>query len=431
MRVSPSGWERLAAALLAAPGQFRPLDLTGRARPASIRQNYPIVAMLTERPVFTVRHHIQSWLALALVTVVSISSARADAANSTTCGGWRFSQGAPLGRAGPSSRLLDIAARSARDAWAVGESGDQSLIEHWDGQAWQRVPSPNPKRDAYAWNALSGVSVVPNSRQVWAVGHSGPDDFETSGDPVAVRWDGRVWREVPIQGRGWLNAVSARATDDVWAVGGRDEAPDGAEEALFSTVIWHWDGHQWEKVPSPSPANGAQLEDVTATSATDAWAVGHVGYGRAFVQHWDGHQWQLMDLPPETADGWLKGVTARGPNDVIAVGKVGGTVPLMLHWDGHSWRMGRTPSAGSLDEVATNGDDVWAVGVRPGGRALRTLLLRWSGHRWQTVWTPNATSGLNGLGSVSVTGDGAVFTVGNSQRPDRGDFLPLILQRCG
>src|SRR5262249_7079915 len=62
---------------------------------------------------------------------------------------------AAAGWAGPASRsasvsgggiLFGVAATSARSAWAVGLSGSAgkpaTLIEHWGGGAWKRVPSP-------------------------------------------------------------------------------------------------------------------------------------------------------------------------------------------------------------------------------------------------------------------------------------------------
>ena len=41
--------------------------------------------------------------------------------------------------------LNGVAAVSADDAWAVGAGMfNRALIEHWDGAAWTRVPSPDP-----------------------------------------------------------------------------------------------------------------------------------------------------------------------------------------------------------------------------------------------------------------------------------------------
>jgi hypothetical protein len=42
------------------------------------------------------------------------------------------------------------------------------------------------------------------------------------------------------------------------------------------TLILHWNGTAWSKVPSPSPGpKGNFLTSVSAVSPTDAWAVGY------------------------------------------------------------------------------------------------------------------------------------------------------------
>jgi hypothetical protein len=40
------------------------------------------------------------------------------------------------------------------------------------------------------------------------------------------------------------------------------------------TLVLHWDGRTWARVPSPSPGTGSDLLGVAASSAGNAWAVG-------------------------------------------------------------------------------------------------------------------------------------------------------------
>lgn len=76
--------------------------------------------------------------------------------------------------------LVQVTALTATNVWAVGYilptppgSGyQQTLIEHWDGTNWRIVNSPNPGSTN---NVLNGVTHVPGSQQVWAVGESGPN----------------------------------------------------------------------------------------------------------------------------------------------------------------------------------------------------------------------------------------------------------------
>ena len=77
-----------------------------------------------------------------------------------------------VGRSLPVFGLLaGVAATSARNAWAIGCTGCLSkpatLILHWNGTAWQRVPSPKPPgATLYAVAATSGTNA-------WAVGRAG------------------------------------------------------------------------------------------------------------------------------------------------------------------------------------------------------------------------------------------------------------------
>src|SRR5205085_2824705 len=69
--------------------------------------------------------------------------------------------------------LYGVAALATNNVWAVGAHYESNgpvhtLVERWDGSAWNVVPSP----DAGAtWNYLYGVSVL-STYDIWAVGRS-------------------------------------------------------------------------------------------------------------------------------------------------------------------------------------------------------------------------------------------------------------------
>src|SRR5215212_9164186 len=70
-----------------------------------------------------------------------------------------------------------------------------------------------------------------------------------------------------------LNGVSARTSNDVWAVGSAYEA-NGRE----GTLTEHWDGSAWTVIPSPNQGtitSTNRLYSVTAVAANDVWAVGY------------------------------------------------------------------------------------------------------------------------------------------------------------
>jgi hypothetical protein len=87
---------------------------------------------------------------------------------------------------------------SATDSWAVGFGSDRpgkgrSLAEHWDGSAWSRVASPSPGSAGASFTAIDALA----STDVWAVGIYGTSNngiffFRT----LAEHWDGQIWSVV-------------------------------------------------------------------------------------------------------------------------------------------------------------------------------------------------------------------------------------------
>ena len=83
---------------------------------------------------------------------------------------------------------------SRDDAWAVGfsMSGNvaKTLVEHWDGLAWNVVDSPNV---GSVTNLLRGVVAV-SADDVWAVGYS--QDVGLPYKTLVLHWDGTAWAVV-------------------------------------------------------------------------------------------------------------------------------------------------------------------------------------------------------------------------------------------
>ena len=52
-------------------------------------------------------------------------------------------------------------------------------------------------------------------------------------------------------------------------------------------------------MPSPSPGNDTAINGVTATSATNAWAVGTFGLaGDVWILRWNGTAWKAVPTAP-------------------------------------------------------------------------------------------------------------------------------------
>lgn len=192
----------------------------------------------------------------------------------------------------------------------------------------------------------------------------------------------------------------------------------------------------WTIVPSPSPGNGvfnATLSTVSATSATDAWAVGSDSANnnhstQTLAEHWDGAAWTAVPtVSRKGSENELNGVAAIAPNDVWAVGDTNSTtrsvrITLAEHWDGTSWRIVPSPNVqttfGSSQELtavtAIASNDVWATGwaIDDARGGIDMLVEHFDGTRWRIVQTPTPIGAFQfGLG-IDAVSSSDVWAVG-------------------
>jgi hypothetical protein len=347
----------------------------------------------------------------------------------------------------PFSNMFNaVAARTGGDAWAVGDfhgpnedDGLVMLAERWNGTAWAQVATPNVVHFDEKLNAVSPAA----ANDVWAVGSTNRTAFAHT-DPLAAHWDGASWTIVPTpmttggaksilfgvanlgggtawavgrsagnralierwNGTAWtivpvpdpvapagttfsgstLTGVSARAANDIWAVGTFSAAKGTTSNSFTLTV--HWNGSAWAVVPSPNPAtaspvNGVRqtLNGVVAIAPNDAWAVGNTVDtvsgsflpDKATAMHWNGATWSVVPLPNLGGGSLLASVTANSPTSVWAAGN--GSI---VHWNGTSWGLEATPAGDPLlkgiSAVPGSATEVWAAGFRlPGDGGYRTF----------------------------------------------------------
>jgi hypothetical protein len=342
--------------------------------------------------------------------------------------------------------LYGLSSAAASDVWAVGDynpgvpptvTGRRTLAEHWNGQSWIIVPTPNATFSGVDASHLRGAHAVATNN-VWAVGYG--ESFSTlESQTLIARWNGTRWTQVaspnpagttkPNQ----LYAIDGVAANDLWAVGavGFPEGAltlhwDGASwqsvanscaaplqsvDAITSSNVWavgngascHYDGTSWTTVPIALP-NGLSvvLFGVSASSSADVWAVGEeiIPQGESYtlqslVEHWNGSAWTVSTGVPGE---FLNGVEAVAANDVDAVGG-DGTYPVVAHWDGTSWTLvpSPRPGGGALQAVeAVSATNLWAVGsFFPPSPA--------SGERTLIEQAPSTTQGTL-VGSTNVSG---------------------------
>jgi hypothetical protein len=338
-----------------------------------------------------------------------------------------------------SGGLSGVAAVSARDAWAVGSaSSGRSLVLHWNGTGWSQVPSPP--------GSLSGVAAV-SASDAWAVGCSNCSGTGTS-RPLILHWNGSAWAQVPsptVRGGGRLSGVAAVSARNAWAVGSTNSA---------RTLIERWNGTTWQRVPSPNLGasdNRSFLGGVTTVSAHLAWAVGgtfgaSTGDTRSLILHWNGTVWRRVPSPsPGVRTGsdlsvGLNGVSASSARQAWAVGNLtcgcGPGPAVILRWNGTAWKKVHSPTGRSETRIggvaASSGRSAWIVGDIGGGDGsgpTKTLILRWNGTAWKRVASPTPR-GSAGLSGVTTTAGGA-WAVGGSSTRSRTSPQSLILRWNG
>jgi hypothetical protein len=293
------------------------------------------------------------------------------------------------------AELFGVSAASAKDVWAVGVSNDGNLpsrilIQHWNGSAWKIVAVPSPDTQL---NELRGVAAL-SANDVWAVGFHAGALAESNIDTLTLHWDGVSWTEVPSPNvlgvANQLFGVAAISTDDVWAVGYAGGTP----------LALHWNGNTWslDRLPVGAGLSSDWFNAVSAAASNDVWAVG-IGKGFftnqrfATIRHWDGSRWteklchalSSSNPPPDYEGGgpdtYLSGVAAAASDDVWAVG-VRGSGPMILHWDGSAWTTVTHPRAfpnsAALRSVATTtGGIAWSAGIE--------VKIKDSEARWRTL----------------------------------------------
>jgi len=369
-----------------------------------------------------VSRRVPIWLLLLACGLVAGGSAPALATLGATAAHHRF------------DRLFGVAATSPGNAWAVGYRSRFSccpefpLIEHWNGTAWRQVSSP-AVRGAVTSQLLDVAAT--SRRDAWAVGDFAKGRIHT----LIEHWGGRSWRRVPSPSPGthadWLNAVAAASPSDAWAVGSENTGQGSGSH----TLIEHWDGTAWRQVPSPDGAQASAqtqvqniLSDVAVISPSNAWAVGTFIVGsspvQTLIEHWNGVQWSVVPSPnPDVNVDHLGGVAAITSGDVLAVGDFGDvfapTRTLVAQWNGSKWRVVRSPNLtvdfpDSLGAVAaTSASNAWAVGTADTNSSELSQILHWDGSRWRMVRSPNpAAVGLADVAAISARVAWAVGTVG-------------------
>jgi hypothetical protein len=198
--------------------------------------------------------------------------------------------------------LWSIAVTPNGELWAVGDSVDepttsiQTLALHSvNGTTWEIVPTPNPLPKSFLnQNALTAVT-APAADDVTAVGFL--LDFNHQRTLTLIQhWDGESWQTVtspnPSSANDTLNTlmgVTALSPTNLYAVGWFANGNTGGQHR---SLIEHFDGTTWSVVTAPPSGITQQLHGVTGVPASN-----NVWIGGAFSTHSINAEFGLLQIP--------------------------------------------------------------------------------------------------------------------------------------
>jgi hypothetical protein len=245
---------------------------------------------------------------------------------------------------------------------------------------------------------------------------------------MAYHWNGTAWSLTSTPtlpaATGFLG-VSASGASDAWAVGFLQQGGYRNSSSLYE----HWDSRQrWSVVAG---ANVGRLAGVVDLTPTNAWAVST----RGVLVHWDGTGWTAVSTDqPNSANTFgnqISSISASSLSDIWAVGTYTTpdytTAPYALHYDGSGWKVvpmaqptSSNPSLGSV--TALSPTNAWTVGQTGND----PLVEHWDGKAW-TV-TPTVT-GLQypSLRAVAARSTGDVWAFGTQLNASFTAQIPLML----
>jgi hypothetical protein len=193
-----------------------------------------------------------------------------------------------------------------------------------------------------------------------------------------------------------LRAVSAVASNDVWAAG------TYLENSNYHTLMLHWDGVVWSQVITPDVGG---IVDILVIAPNDIWTGGGTN-----PLHWDGTMWQAITTPAAIAK-----MSALASDNIWALGQD----KSVLHWDGTAWTFVSSPDVSGLpnpnleDIHAVSDNDVWIVGYfTPGSVGVYPIVKHWNGSEWKSV--PDDYAGYVFLRAIDGSADGTLWVAGSA-----------------
>jgi hypothetical protein len=283
-----------------------------------------------------------------------------------------------------------------------GTSSENTLVERWNGSAWQLVPSPDPAR----FSLLLGVS-CPASNTCVAVGSP------------ALRWSGGTWqlmaRTTPFA------SVACAGQRFCLAVG-----ENGTGEPVYGT----WRGTAWHTSLLPAPQQSATspvtIAGVSCVSASFCLAVGNEASGmtaqpspanrdRTLALEWDGRTWRRSPTPNVGKLDQFTAASCYSASNCTAVGTTAGQYPIAEQWNGTTWRVQHISLPGKIGYTqlraisCPDASTCVAIGSYQGLPLAETR----DGGTWRLAWLPHPAGDDDPPQSVSCAAATTCMAVGN------------------
>jgi hypothetical protein len=350
--------------------------------------------------------------AVAAATVVTGASGVLAAGS-----GWKIA--AAAGVTLPGGRLESVSCSSADACTAVGTDLDTAginvtLAERWDGQTWQRQPTPNPREDTVAAVSpeLTGVS-CPAANFCAAVGSY---QLGTSPTGLAQTWNGTRWTRqafptAPGTDSASLSQVSCASAQVCEAVG----FSEGAIGIVPLAATWNGTSWRLQRVPSPANIQFFQLNAVSCASTTfcEAWGGEDQGSpGPTAAEQWNGTSWHRQAVPADATVNSVSCVSASFCEAVDAITAASYT------WNGSRWtkRTLRSPADGLSAVSCTSPAFCEAVGAYDNDGVIQGAAETWNGTTWSAQAVPAPPgSGYTNLGAVSCASASTCEAAGYDQ----------------
>jgi hypothetical protein len=256
--------------------------------------------------------------------------------------------------------LLDgvAMAPNSSDAWVLVNTvvtapyASRFTVAHRHNNHWRTLAvkgKPNAAVD------LRGIAAA-SAKQVWAVGET--ISAASVDTPLLERSTGGSFKPVLVKGLAsgaHLSAVAASSPTNAWVMGGSD---DGS-----ASFTLHWNGKKWAKSSLVVNGDVFTAYGLSISSPRSAWAVGDAGSTNVII-HWNGKKWSVNDTVP---DGDLLNDIASSGARAWAVGTAEGTsgqIPLALRLTSSGWKplvLEHAPAA-YFAAVTAVGNTAYAVG---------------------------------------------------------------------